>query len=97
MTSPVSVVRLGLADTGVEEVPVGEAVEAEAAGEIVRLMLASALDSPAGEHPTKSGTVSLTLAHSSLLNWIAATQRQKCLCQLFRANILVCSAVLHVV
>lgn len=32
------------------------------------LALARALESPAGEHPTKSGAVSLTASHSCLLN-----------------------------
>lgn len=32
------------------------------------LALARALDNPAGEHPTKSGAVSFTAAHSCLLN-----------------------------
>jgi hypothetical protein len=68
ITSPDRVARLGLTEPDVEEVPGEDAVGAEAGGENVRLMLASALDSPAGEHPTKSGAVSLTLAHSSLLN-----------------------------
>lgn len=66
-TSPVMVESFGLGDE--EDVGIGEAVDVGAGG--VRLMLASALDNPAGEHPTKSGAVSFTAAHSCLLNWIA--------------------------
>jgi len=67
-TSPDRVAILGFAELDVEDVVVGEAVEAPAAGANVRLMLERALESPAGEHPTKSGAVSLTALHSSLLN-----------------------------
>ena len=58
-------------------------------------MLERALDMPPGEHPTKSGAVSLTLAHSSLLNWIAAANCQKCPPYACHVNILACSLVLH--
>jgi hypothetical protein len=73
MTSPVRVETLGLTEPDEVDAETGEAVEAvPPAGARVRLMLARALDKPAGEQPTKSGAVSLTFAHSSLLNWIAA-------------------------
>ena len=97
ITSPEIVVRLGLADIEVEEVALGKPVEPVAAGEEERLMLASALDSPAGEHPTKSGAVSLTAAHSSLLNWIAARKCQKSSPLSVCSYILACSAVLQAV
>lgn len=44
------------------------AVEAVVGVTGVKVMLARALESPDGEHPTKSGAVSLTAAHSCLLN-----------------------------
>lgn len=66
--SPESVVRLGFIDADDEDDVADEAVEAVAGEAVVRLILARALDSPAGEHPTKSGAVSFTAAHSSLLN-----------------------------
>lgn len=66
-----------------EEVPVTEEAVAEpVTGATPRaLALARALDNPAGEHPTKSGAVSLTAAHSCLLNCMAAkppSQRIAC-------------------
>jgi hypothetical protein len=70
ITLPVIVLNNGLTE---DEVVVAEdAVDDPAVVIWLRLMLARALDNPAGEHPTKSGAVSLTAAHSCLLNWIAA-------------------------
>jgi len=66
-TSPVIVLKLVLS-AAMEDV-VDEATEDVAVAE---LMLARTLDNPAGEHPTKSGAVSLTASHSCWLNWIAA-------------------------
>ena len=72
ITLPVIVLNNGLTE---EDVVVAEAAVEDPAVVIwLRLMLAKALDNSAGEHPTKSGAVSLTLAHSCLLNWIAAIQ-----------------------
>ena len=66
IASPEMVVRLGLTEVVADEAAVWETVEI--VDTEVRLMLDIALDNPAGEHPTKSGAVSLTAAHSSLLN-----------------------------
>lgn len=64
--SPLIVLKPGLTD---EEVAVDDDTElGDIVGAVVRLMLARALLNPAGEHPTKSGAVSLTAAHSCLLN-----------------------------
>jgi hypothetical protein len=91
---PESVVKLGLTDA--DEVVAGvDPVEAVSSGGDVRLMLASALDNPAGEHPTKSGAVSFTAAHSALLNWIAAGRSQNSQYHTIRGDSLACSAELH--
>jgi hypothetical protein len=75
ITLPVIVLNNGLTE---DEVVVAEdAVDDPAVVIWLRLMLARALDNPAGEHPTKSGAVSLTAAHSCLLNWIAAIACQQ--------------------
>lgn len=74
-TLPVIVLKLVLR-ADVDEVVVGALVDAGTCVDVAKLRLASTLDNPAGEHPTKSGAVSLTAAHSCLLNWIAAVRCQ---------------------
>lgn len=72
-TSPLTVLKPGFTD---EEVAIEDDAELGNAVDIgVRLMLARALLNPAGEHPTKSGAVWLTAAHSCLLNWIATVSQ----------------------
>ncbi len=55
-------------------------VLADAVAEVVALAEASALERPDGEHPTKSGAVSLTAAHSCWLNWMAARNEDQPFC-----------------
>lgn len=66
--SPVIVLKVLLTAEEEAVVVAEDAEDAVVGGTVRTIALARALDNPAGEHPTKSGAVSLTAAHSCLLN-----------------------------